>query len=186
MADPAPSSVDAELRAENFGLGEVEQLELIRDQVPGRDASTAVAIQRQRPRGRGRPAGALNRRNAKFRDYILSQHSHPGLALARTYDRPVELLAAELQCTLAEAAALQVRAAAELLPYIEGKQPISVDLRRRHDVVLIMPGEGVSDATVDAIAREVNEGEQIEWGDLDELPSFLGEPLQDVSRDADG
>jgi hypothetical protein len=186
MADQAPSVVDAELRADTLGLPDAEQLELIRDQVPSRDAGTAVAIQRRG--GRGRRPGSLNRRNADFRAYILSQHMHPGLALARTYDRPVELLAAELNCTLVEAATLQARAAAELLPYVESKMPVLAKIERRGDVVLIMPGQGMAEEAIDAIARDVTErsAEGIDWGsaEIAELPpSLLGEPVQDVSRE---
>jgi hypothetical protein len=38
--------------------------------VPGRDARTVAAIAERR--GRGRPAGALNKRNGKFRDQLLA------------------------------------------------------------------------------------------------------------------
>jgi hypothetical protein len=164
MPDQPPSVVDAELRAvqrDTLGLPDAEQLELMRDEHPFRDA--AAVVREHRRRGRGRPPGAVNRRNQKFRDFVLSQHSHPGIALARTYDRPVELLAAELQCTLHEAATLQARAAAELLPYIEGKAPISVDVRRRNDVVLIMPGSGMAEAELEAIASAVNDAEDLDW-----------------------
>lgn len=163
MADQPPSIVDAEILGarDSLMLPDAEQLELMRDEHPFRDA--AAVVREHRRRGRGRPPGALNRRNQKFRDFVLSQHAHPGIALARIYDRPTELLAAELGCKLVEAATIQARAAAELLPYIEGKAPISVDVRRRNDVVLIMPGAGMAEAEIEAIRQAVDEAEEIDW-----------------------
>lgn len=188
MADHPPSVVHGEILADRdtLGLPDVEQLELIRDQLPGRDPGAAVIAHRRQ--GRGRPPGAMNKANRKFRDYILSQHSHPGLALARTYDRPTELLAAELGCSLFEAATLQTRAATELLPYLEGKAPISVELKRRNDVVLIMPGANVSDDQLEAIRSAVDDAEEIDWssaeaGDVLSLTSFSGGPQQDVQSE---
>jgi hypothetical protein len=186
MADH-PSPVAAELNeARDLCLiSDPEQLELIRDATPGRDAGTAVAVERRR--GRGRPPGALNKRNAKFRDQLLSLAPHPALALARAYSTPVETLAAQLGCTLLEAAQLGIRAAAELLPYVESKQPVDVNLQRRNDVVLIMPGAGVSPEQLDRIAGEASEGmtEGIDWEAseiIDVLPSLSGTPSQDVSQ----
>lgn len=182
MADQPPSVVHGEIVAaqqDNLMLPHVEQLDLL----PGDLADPAAKVREYR--GRGRPPGATNIANRKFRGFVLSQHSHPGLALARVYDRPTELLAAELGCKMHEAAMIQVRAAAELLPYIEGKAPISVDVRRRSDVVLIMPGAGTSDEELAAITTAVNEAEEIDWasaeaGDVLRITSFSGGPLKDV------
>lgn len=150
---PTPLEADLDAARDLAALPDAEQLELIRDRTPGRDAAVAVAEYR----GRGRPPGAKNKRNVKFRDQILSLHSHPGVALARAYDRPVELLAAELGCTKLEAFQVQVRAAAELLPYIEGKQPVTIDVRQKHDMVMILAGgPGVGAAQLEATADQVN------------------------------
>lgn len=183
MADQPPSALDAELAASRdlVLLADPEQLSLIADETgsPG-----AAAIEHER-RGRGRPRGSLNRRNAKFRDQILALYPHPAEALARAYSTPVELLAAQLGCTKLEAAQIGVRAAAELLPYLEGKAPISVDVRRRNDVVLIMPGAGTSDDELEAIRASIDEAEEIDWssataGDVLELTSFPSGQQSDV------
>jgi hypothetical protein len=188
MADhPSPVAGELNQARDTALLADPEQLELIRDQVPGRDAGTAVAIAERR--GRGRPPGALNKRNAKFRDQLLALAPHPALALARAYSTPVDVLAAQLGCTRLEAAQLGIRAAAEVLPYIEGKQPISVDVRQRADVVMIMAGApGVTGEQLDAIAQDVNAGivEGVDWStvELEEIgPSLSGEPLRDVSSE---
>jgi hypothetical protein len=186
MADhPTPLAGELDQARDLALLADPEQLELIRDQVPGRDAATAVQVAERR--GRGRPLGSLNKRNAKFRDQLLALAPHPALALARAYSTPVEVLAAQLGCTKLEAAQLGIRAAAEVLPYIEGKQPISVDVRQRADVVMIMAGApGVTGQQLDAIAVEVNAGmvDGIDWdsAELEDLsPSLVGSPSRDVS-----
>lgn len=189
MADVPPSVVDAEIRAaaDRLGLPDAEQLELIRDQVPNRDAGTAVEIARRA--GRGRPPGALNRQNKDFRAYVLAQHSHPGIALARTYDRPVELLAAELGCTLLEAKALQDRAAAELLPYIESKMPTQIAAKLAHDLVMIVATGNATGEQLAGIGAEIaaHEG-RIDWNTvevIDVAPSLKGGLERDASdRDA--
>lgn len=187
MADhPSPVAGELNQARDLCALPDPEQLELIRDQVPGRDARTAVAIAERR--GRGRPPGSRNRQNQKFREQLLALSGgvHPGLVLARTYAMPVETLAATLECTRAEAYAFQMRAAAELMPYFEGKQPVQVDIRQRSDVVLVMAGGNqVDGGTLEAIAEEANDGIAggVDWETaeiLDVLPS-LGEPSQDVS-----
>lgn len=193
MADQPPSSVDAEITASRdlCILEDPEQLELLRDQEKGRDARAAIDVARKR--GRGRPPGALNRRNAKFRDQILALAPHPALALARAYSTPLETLAAQLECTKLEAYQVAVRAAAELLPYVESKMPTAVALKQTHDLVLVMPGgSGVSTAELEAIAQDVSDGMAggIDWGQaeiLDVLPdvSREGEPSQDASREPD-
>jgi hypothetical protein len=188
MADhPSPVAADLNEARDLCLISDPEQLELLRDAVPGRDATTAVAVDRQRGR-RGRPPGALNKRNQKFREQLLAIAPHPALALARAYSTPVETLAAQLGCSLLEAAQLGIRAAAELLPYIESKQPVDVNMTRRNDVVLIMPSGAVSAEQLDRIAEEAGEGmaEGIDWSGaeiIDVLPSLSGTPLQAVSSD---
>jgi hypothetical protein len=187
MADH-PSPVAAEVREARdlCALDDPEQLELIRDQVPGRDARTAVAVAERR--GRGRPVGALNRRNQKFREQLLaiSGGLHPGLVLARAYSTPVELLAAQLECTRAEAFGFQLRAAIEAMPYVESKMPTAIAVKASHDAVLIMAGEGVSAAQIEAVRQDIADAAEdgIDWNTaevIDVLPSLSGEPLQGVS-----
>ncbi len=188
MADhPSPVADELEQARDLCLLPDAEQLELIRDAIPGRDAGAAVIISERR--GRGRPPGALNRRNAKFRDQLLAIGGHPAVALARAYSTPVDQLAAQLGCSKLEAAQLGIRAAAEVLPYIEGKAPVTVDIRQRSDVVMIMAGGpgAIDGGQLDAIAADVNAGivEGIDWEtvEFDEIsPSLSGVAGQDVSQ----
>jgi hypothetical protein len=109
---------------------------------------------------------------------------HPALVLARDDDAG---RAARGRARVLEARGVpaQQRAAAELLPYLEGKQPTQVEISRRNDVVLIMPsGRGnLSAEQLDAIAAEAREGmaDGIDWTEaeiIDVLPSLSGTPLQ--------
>jgi hypothetical protein len=186
MADhPSPVAAELHEARDLCILSEPEQLELIRDAVPGRDAATAVAVAERR--GRGRPRNSLNKRNQKFRDQLLAIGGHPALALVRAYSTPVETLAAQLGCSKLEAAQLGIRAAAELLPYVEGKQPVQVDVRQRSDVVLVMAsGAEIDGGELQRIADEATHGmaEGVDWESaeiVDVLPSLSGEPKQDVS-----
>lgn len=188
MADQPPSVVDAEMieARDLVLLADPEQLNLLAEET----GSAGAAVIEHERRGRGRPKGALNRRSAKFRDQILALYPHPAEALARAYSTPVDQLAAQLGCTKHEAAQLGIRAAAELLPYIEGKAPISVDIRRRNDVVLIMPGAGSTEEEIEAIRQAVDEAEDIDWstaeaGDVLQLTSFSSGPEQDVQSQPD-
>lgn len=123
-------------------LRDVEQLPLL----PG-DAVHQTAVHAA-PRGRGRPAGASNKRTARVREYMLRRYAHPLEFLGQVYSRPVDVLAAELGCEKVTALATQVKAAIEALPYLESKMPVQSQADGKPDVVLVMtaPGEGASTA----------------------------------------
>ena len=105
------------------------------------DASRADAL---RQRKAGRPPGAINRRTAAFRDYVLarSHGQHPVDGLIEAYLRPVHDLAAELGCTKLEAFNAQRDCRRVVLEYVEGKMPVSVDLSVRAGIPLIFEGFG--------------------------------------------
>lgn len=184
MADhPSPVAAELSEARDLCALPDPLQLDLLRDEVPGRDPGTAVAIAERR--GRGRPPGALGKHNQKFREQLLGMcgGQHPALVLARTTTTPVEQLAAVLQCSRAEAFGFQQRAAAELMPYLEKKMPTDVAIHRHNDVVLIMPAGAVSAEQLERIADEAGQGmaEGIDWTEaeiIDVLPSLSGTPEQ--------
>lgn len=75
-------------------------------------------------RGRGRPAGAVNRATKEFRDFVLSTHRSPLVTLARLQAQdPVEL-ARQLGCKPLEALDRILRAAEGLAPFLHGKQAV--------------------------------------------------------------
>lgn len=70
----------------------------------------------------GRPAGSVNKKSKTLQKWLLSLgYQHPAVILAEIAARPVGELAKELGCKKIEAFQEQRKAAAELLPYFEGK-----------------------------------------------------------------
>lgn len=110
------------------------------------------------PRGRGRPAGAVNKRTGAWRDYLLTRYPHPLETLAAIQGTPVDVLAAELGCKRVEALAIIKSAAAELAPFMESKMATIVDATNTQRVAIIMPGLnvrfGASDAELEAAALD--------------------------------
>ena len=110
----------------------------------GCDVGDAVCEHQRRGRG-GRPKGAKNRRTEEFSRYILQFGPHPGVTLARVQGRPTDMLAKELGCTKLEAMQLQIRAASELLPYVEGKKPVEVNMHHGGHMSLVLEQSGPID-----------------------------------------
>ena len=117
----------------------------------GIDAGLAAPI--DAARRAGRPKGALNTRTAQFRDWILGKAPHPGEALASIYARPVDVLVAELGCTKLEALDRQIRAAAELLPYVESKMPVAIGVSAEGQIQLVLAsGAGAGAQVIEGTA----------------------------------
>ncbi|MFG1300355.1 hypothetical protein V5F49_11230 [Xanthobacter sp. V3C-3] len=108
--------------AENPGACAQAGLPLLEEPAAGGDAEAATPLGRQVRRGPGRPPGALNRLTKDIRKLILAQHRHPLLALAEIYSCDVMELARLLDCKPLDALNTQIRAAAELAPYLAAKQ----------------------------------------------------------------
>lgn len=86
------------------------------------DAESPVGKLAAARRGPGRPAGAQNRMTKDIRKLILSQYRHPLVALAEIASLDTLALAAHLGCKPVEALDRQIRAAAEVAPYLAAKQ----------------------------------------------------------------
>lgn len=121
-------------------LAEAGALALALDENPGNRVAAVKEARR-----RGRPRGSRNRRSEDLARFILSRYAHPLEVLAQTYSRPVEDLAAQLGCEPAAAMALQVRCAAEALPYFESKKPVAVQVDTRMIQLVIAQGEAAGD-----------------------------------------
>lgn len=124
----------------------LEQLDLL--------GAPAANVENEAPRvrGVGRPPGALNKRTSDWTDHILANYQSPLVFLAKTFSRPVELLAAELGASKADAFALQIDAAKNLAPYVHQKQPLAVNVDGRGVIQLILetPGEAGAAGQLDA------------------------------------
>ena len=96
-------------------------------------ATAAENIASQR-RGRGRPKGSANKRNTSLFDYLEALgHRDPAVTLSMWQTADTKELAKALGVggsskALLAVAALQVRAAGELLPYKYAKKPQQLDL----------------------------------------------------------
>lgn len=113
----------------------------------GATISMAVSEYRRRAGAGGRKRGSKNKRTDDFSRWLLSHGPHPGLFMMRILGRPVDMLAAELRCDPKEAVDRQIRCAAELLPYFEGKKPVEVNVSGKGGMALVLPG--VVQGTVD-------------------------------------
>jgi hypothetical protein len=86
----------------------------------------------------GRPAGSVARTTAQMRDYLLQRYQSPLVGLAEIAGRPARDLAVELGCTPLEAFDRQLKAMAELAPYVHSKMPAAVQLDGAPIVPLVL------------------------------------------------
>lgn len=117
---------------------------------------------------RGRPPGARNKRTDDFRRYLLGFGQHPAITMMQIQSTPPELLIEASQqpkvhsfrkdgtpnlvterMTYSEAQSLRVRCAEGLLPYLESKKPVAVDMTFSGVADLIIQGVTHSDAEID-------------------------------------
>ena len=80
-------------------------------------------------RGPGRPKGAVNKRTAEFRDYLLKRYGDPLTGLAEVAFTPIADIARELGCEKLEAARFWLACREALLPYVVAKMPAEVQVR---------------------------------------------------------
>jgi hypothetical protein len=86
----------------------------------------------------GRPAGSVARKTAEWAAYMLARYRSPLVVMAETFSRPTRDLAEELSCTPLEAFELQMKAAAELAPYVHSKQPTGLQLDAAPDAPVML------------------------------------------------
>ncbi|MFG1383237.1 hypothetical protein [Xanthobacter versatilis] len=122
VAEAANGEVAGAPAAEISGGGAQAALPLLEEIAGPEDAESPVGALVRGRRGPGRPPGATNKLTRDIRKLILSQHKHPLLALAEIYSLDTKALAVHLGCKAVEALDRQVRAAAELAPYLAAKQ----------------------------------------------------------------
>jgi hypothetical protein len=111
-------------------------------------------------KGRGRPKGVRNRRTEDFRRYILGFGRHPALTMMEIQNTAPEVLIErskmldppKRRLSYGDAQQLRLRAAEGLMPFIESKQPVAVELTADGDFNLIIPGLNVTEADAAAAA----------------------------------
>lgn len=91
--------------------------------------ATAAELVAAPRRARGRPPGALNRKNGDMVAYLQSLgHRDPWVTLSMIQTADTEKLAQKLSMKRGEVLALQLRAADALMPYHHAKKPQQLDL----------------------------------------------------------
>lgn len=165
MSDPkhgVASVVSGVLRgapaAEISGAGG-DQLDLLGNEA----AETPLGNMTRKQSGPGRPAGAQNRVTRDIRRLLLSQFKHPLVALAEIYSTDTLALASHLGCKPEAALGVQVRAAAEVAPYLAAKQAAVDDKGAAVMPTLVMnfgasagapaSGDGRNTLSIEAISK---------------------------------
>lgn len=180
----AEAVADAKRLLDQAG-GEEEQLELLapltaeemveaREELGPAAGRLAVLRRAREKRGRGRPAGSRNRRTDDFARYLLSFGQHPAISLMQIQATQPELLIEASrqekvqsfgkdgrpnvvveQLSYAEAQSLRIRCAEALLPYLESKKPVAVDVSFA----------GVADLLIEGVTHSRDEIEGMIEGD---------------------
>lgn len=151
----------------------------------GPNAGNLAVLRDARERKRGRPPGAKNRRTDDFKRFILSFGKHPAITLMEIQSTPAEVLVEnsrrlrrrrrkangieiDVMQTMSyqDALSLKMRAAEGLMPYLESKKPVDVNLDLPGDFNLIVPGLNISQDD----ANRILSGEDIMLGDWDDVP----------------
>lgn len=136
-----------EARQEDLFQPTPEEMLLAREEI-GADAGRLSLVRQAREiRKRGRPPGAKNKRSDDFAKFILSHGQHPAVTMMQIQaSAPEVLIEASLRkrvftvnkdgkavvideaMTYEAAQALRIRCAEALLPYLESKKPVAIDM----------------------------------------------------------
>ncbi|YBV97539.1 hypothetical protein M1D80_11860 [Phyllobacteriaceae bacterium JZ32] len=142
--DRAPDAGDLPSRAEiaeavaaladQIGRDDTEQLDLIEGSLDldAVDPISAAANLVARPRReRGRPKGASNKRNTAVFDYLEALgHRDPAVTLSMIQSANTTALAHLMGCDPIEVLKVQVKAAADLMPFKYAKKPLDVNVNK--------------------------------------------------------
>lgn len=139
----------------------------------------AVLKEARAERKRGRPPGARNRRNEDFRKLILSYGPHPAVTMAQIQATPPEVLVErsrqidpiKRRMSYADAQALRTRCAEALLPYLESKKPVAIDLDVSGDFNLLVPNVNISEAD----AQRAASGQFVLDADYEDIDEVAGD-----------
>lgn len=138
------------IRAPESMFPPVDQLDLLASGFGAPNGLDQLTTLRRRHE-RGRPPGARNKRNQKLSDYMISRYGDPLSVMGEIYSMPLDALmrlmialqggdAKHKPLRAVDAIRLKLEAAAQAAPYVHGKQPISVEVSRRKDGILVFEG----------------------------------------------
>lgn len=154
-----------------LGTPDPEDMEAARERL-GPDAGNLVVLNEAR-RGRGRPKGSRNKRTEDFRRYALQFGQHPAITMMQIQNTAPEVLVERSRAldgpkrrlSYGDAQQLRLRAAEGLMPYMESKMPVAVELGVDGDFNLIIPGVNMSQEDAAAAAA----GEFVLEADFNEV-----------------
>lgn len=168
-----------------------EQLDLLRDD----SGHLPVDALRQARKGRGRPAGSQNKASKDIAKYFIGKYGDPLDALGEIITTPVDVLYEQMKLaqggeskskriTGKDALQLKLSAIDTVLPYLHGKQAIKVDMTKRHDVILNIPGLTDPSALAEMTGSPELSAEELER--LEYVPHGAGEPVEAVDGEVIG
>lgn len=128
-----------------FGAPSPEAMLEAREVLGPNAGALAVASEARR---RGRKPGSRNKASQEFKRWILSYGQHPAVTLMQIQSTPEEVLIersklagdGKRKMTVHEASSLRVRCAEALMPFLESKQPVAVDMSFSGLSHLVMAG----------------------------------------------
>lgn len=125
----------------------------------GPNAGNLAVLAEARERKRGRPRGSRNKRTDDFARYLMQFGQHPAITLMQIQSTPPEVLIENSRrvrrrkrtesgiqidvmqtMTYDAAQSLRVRCAEALMPYLESKRPVAIDMNFSGVADLIIAG----------------------------------------------
>lgn len=144
-------------------------------QALGPEAGNLALLTEARERRRGRPAGSRNKRTDDFARYIMGFGQHPAITLMQIQSTAPEVLVENSKhekvhsfrkdgtpnlvierMTYDAAQSLRVRCAEALMPYLESKKPVAID----------MSFTGVGDLVIEGVTHTRDEIADLIEGDF--------------------
>ena len=127
------------------------QLDLLRDERGNLPKDALRQVRQAQRNGPGRPKGAGNKRTEKVAKWFVAHYGHPLAALGEVINTPPDVLYEQMilaqggewknkRVTGKDAMEFWLTCVKEALPYVEGKQPIAVDVSGKADAVIFIPG----------------------------------------------
>lgn len=152
MADHS-SSIGPDVEPELSFFTTMEEMDAV-DRPGGRRLNRSDLRDIRRRRERGRPPGSRNKRNVKLAQWYLAKYGNPLSVYGEIINTPDDVLMDELEALqngdakhkpvrAIDVKRLKMDAADRVAPYIIGKQPVSIEVNDRKDMVLLVPGLNV-------------------------------------------
>jgi hypothetical protein len=139
-----------------------EELQEAREKLGFGAGHMAVLREARENRRSGRPLGARNKRTDDFAKWLLSQGRHPAGFMMEVVNTPIEVLMAASGKPYLECLDRKIRCAEGLMPFLESKKPVGVDMTIRGVRVVEEaprdPAQALIEGEIIRVARDFEEG----------------------------